>query len=38
MVQPRVTTPEPGSALDVARTWDARAERYLQLFRHELDG
>jgi hypothetical protein len=38
MAQPRVTSPEPGSALDVVRTWDARAERYLQLFRNELDG
>lgn len=30
--------PEPGSAADVVRTWDARAARYLELFRHELDG
>jgi SAM-dependent methyltransferase len=30
--------PEPGSALDVARCWDARADRYLDLFRDELDG
>jgi len=25
-------------ALDVVRTWDARADHYLELFRHELDG
>ncbi|MEU4325592.1 class I SAM-dependent methyltransferase [Nonomuraea dietziae] len=31
-------SPEPGSALDVVRVWDARADRYLELFRHELDG
>lgn len=31
-------SPEPGSAHDVVRTWDARADRYLELFRHELDG
>ncbi|MET7367570.1 class I SAM-dependent methyltransferase [Streptomyces sp. NPDC005566] len=30
-------SPEPGSALDVARVWDARADLYLQLFRHEWD-
>ncbi|GAA1365715.1 class I SAM-dependent methyltransferase [Streptomyces beijiangensis] len=30
-------SPEPGSALDVVRSWDARADRYLQLFRHEWD-
>jgi SAM-dependent methyltransferase len=30
--------PEPGSAPDVARSWDSRAERYLELFRDELDG
>ncbi|MEU1470076.1 class I SAM-dependent methyltransferase [Streptomyces sp. NPDC005761] len=30
--------PEPGSAADVIRTWDARADHYLRLFRHELDG
>lgn len=30
--------PEPGSAADVVRAWDARADRYLDLFRHELDG
>ncbi|MEU1368716.1 class I SAM-dependent methyltransferase [Streptomyces sp. NPDC005803] len=30
--------PEPGSAADVVRTWDARADHYLRLFRHELDG
>ena len=29
-------TPPP--ALDVARAWDARADRYLALFRDELDG
>jgi trans-aconitate methyltransferase len=27
--------PEPGSAPDVVRAWDARADRYLRLFRHE---
>jgi SAM-dependent methyltransferase len=27
-----------GTAADVARSWDARADRYLQLFRDELDG
>ncbi len=32
------TGPEPGSARDVVRTWDARADRYLQLFRYELAG
>lgn len=31
-------SPEPGSPRDIARTWDARAEHYLRLFRHELDG
>lgn len=30
------TEPEPGSRADVIRTWDARADRYLELFRHEL--
>lgn len=30
--------PEPGSAADVVRTWDARADHYLRLFRDELDG
>ena len=30
--------PEPGSAADVVRAWDARADRYLELFRHEFDG
>jgi hypothetical protein len=30
--------PEPGSAADVVRAWDARADHYLELFRHELDG
>ena len=34
----RPPTPEPGSAADVVRAWDARADRYLELFRHELDG
>lgn len=33
----RLTAPEPGSAPDVVRVWDARADRYLQLFRHELE-
>ena len=37
MVRARSTSPEPGSDLDVIRTWDARADRYLRLFRHELD-
>lgn len=32
------SAPEPGSAADVVRTWDARADRYLRLFRDELDG
>ncbi|MFE6763646.1 class I SAM-dependent methyltransferase [Streptomyces sp. NPDC057689] len=31
-------SPAPGSAADVVRTWDARADHYLRLFRHELDG
>ncbi|WP_327090592.1 class I SAM-dependent methyltransferase [Nonomuraea sp. NBC_01738] len=31
-------SPEPGSARDVVRVWDARADHYLELFRHELDG
>lgn len=30
--------PAPGSPADVVRTWDARAEHYLRLFRHELHG
>jgi hypothetical protein len=30
--------PEPGSCADVVRTWDARADRYLEFFRHELEG
>ncbi|MER5281671.1 class I SAM-dependent methyltransferase [Streptomyces sp. NPDC002809] len=30
--------PEPGSAADVVRTWDARADHYLRLFRDELEG
>jgi SAM-dependent methyltransferase len=34
----RQPMPEPGSATDVVRAWDARADRYLELFRHELDG
>ncbi|MEV0091391.1 class I SAM-dependent methyltransferase [Streptomyces sp. NPDC050738] len=29
--------PEPGSAPDVVRSWDARADLYLRLFRHEWD-
>ncbi len=32
------TQPQPGSRADVIRTWDARADRYLELFRHELAG
>ncbi|WP_328902567.1 class I SAM-dependent methyltransferase [Streptomyces sp. NBC_00441] len=28
--------PEPGSSADVVRTWDARADHYLRLFRDEL--
>jgi SAM-dependent methyltransferase len=28
----------PGTAAGVARDWDARADRYLELFRDELDG
>jgi Methyltransferase domain len=32
------TQPEPGSRADVIRTWDARADRYLEVFRHELAG
>ncbi|WP_022892493.1 class I SAM-dependent methyltransferase [Agromyces subbeticus] len=35
---PEPGSPEPGSAADVVRAWDARADRYLDLFRHELDG
>jgi SAM-dependent methyltransferase len=31
------TPPAPGSPADVARVWDARADRYLALFRHELE-
>ncbi|MFG3135723.1 class I SAM-dependent methyltransferase [Streptomyces sp. NPDC048211] len=30
--------PLPGSAADVVRAWDARADLYLRLFRDELDG
>lgn len=30
--------PTPGSAADTARTWDARADHYLRLFRDELKG
>lgn len=30
--------PVPGSAADVVRAWDARADRYLRLFRDELEG
>ncbi|MGH3703529.1 MAG: class I SAM-dependent methyltransferase [Agromyces sp.] len=33
-----MTGPVPGSAPDVVRSWDARAERYLELFRDELGG
>ncbi|WP_329029118.1 class I SAM-dependent methyltransferase [Streptomyces sp. NBC_01423] len=33
-----MSSPAPGSAADVVRTWDARAAHYLRLFRHELDG
>ncbi|MFD7868364.1 class I SAM-dependent methyltransferase [Streptomyces sp. NPDC059783] len=29
--------PVPGSAADVVRTWDARADHYLRLFRDELE-
>ncbi|GAA1794743.1 class I SAM-dependent methyltransferase [Agromyces lapidis] len=32
------TAPEPGSAADVVRSWDARADHYLELFRDELEG
>ncbi|TRV71560.1 class I SAM-dependent methyltransferase [Streptomyces sp. 130] len=32
-----MSSPAPGSPADVVRTWDARAERYLQLFRYELE-
>lgn len=31
-------TPEPGTAADVVRSWDARADHYLELFRDELEG
>ncbi|WP_022889002.1 class I SAM-dependent methyltransferase [Agromyces italicus] len=34
----RTTGPEPGSAADVVRSWDARADHYLELFRDELEG
>lgn len=34
----RATAPEPGSAADVVRSWDARADHYLELFRDELEG
>lgn len=34
----RAAAPEPGSAADVVRSWDARADRYLELFRDELEG
>ena len=34
----RPPMPEPGSAADVVRAWDVRADRYLGLFRHELEG
>lgn len=29
--------PVPGGRADVVRSWDARADRYLELFRHEWD-
>ncbi|PZT76907.1 MULTISPECIES: class I SAM-dependent methyltransferase [unclassified Streptomyces] len=38
MTDAPVFPPEPGSTADVVRTWDARAEHYLRLFRDELDG
>ncbi|KRE31118.1 trans-aconitate 2-methyltransferase [Agromyces sp. Soil535] len=39
MIRPDVhQAPVPGSAADVVRAWDARADRYLELFRRELDG
>ncbi|MFF2276968.1 class I SAM-dependent methyltransferase [Agromyces sp. NPDC058126] len=34
----RASAPEPGSAADVVRSWDARADHYLELFRDELEG
>ncbi|WP_139415788.1 class I SAM-dependent methyltransferase [Agromyces laixinhei] len=34
----RAAAPEPGSVADVLCTWNARADLYLELFRHELDG
>ncbi|MEU2021234.1 class I SAM-dependent methyltransferase [Streptomyces sp. NPDC016469] len=33
-----LSLPEPGSSADVVRTWDARADLYLRLFRDELGG
>ncbi|MFJ6436355.1 class I SAM-dependent methyltransferase [Streptomyces sp. NPDC091416] len=38
MLDDPAPVPEPGSAADVRRTWDARADHYLGLFRDELDG
>ncbi|MEW2122946.1 class I SAM-dependent methyltransferase [Streptomyces sp. NPDC007259] len=38
MTDAPVPSPAPGSAADVVRTWDARAEQYLRLFRDELEG
>src|SRR6478609_9428926 len=37
-MSPWAAPPTPGSAQDVIRTWDARADRYLQLFRDEFAG
>ncbi|MGQ4489086.1 trans-aconitate 2-methyltransferase [Streptomyces sp. SAS_281] len=37
MTDAPVPSPAPGSSADVVRTWDARAEHYLQLFRYELE-
>ncbi|MGW2473776.1 class I SAM-dependent methyltransferase [Streptomyces sp. NPDC001665] len=31
-----MSSPAPGSSADVVRTWDARADHYLRLFRDEL--
>ncbi|WNI22257.1 class I SAM-dependent methyltransferase [Streptomyces sp. ITFR-16] len=38
MADAPISSPEPGSGADVVRTWDARADDYLRLFRHELAG
>ena len=38
MTDAPISPSAPGSSADVVRTWDARAERYLQLFRYELEG